>query len=448
MANTLLLLSDEHNPFVSEPYGHARVRTPNMSRLAAQGTLFQNAYCASPLCCPSRCALMTGRWPHELQAYSNCNLGLSDETETYAEALGRQGVYTAHFGKTDVHRTADKLGFDDIEYPHDRKQPGDTNHGRRPLSIRANAQQRASAFGPKENAFATDNNTVDAAIRWLEEKATTLSQPWVVVVNTHKPHFPHWVTPDLWEEYADAEDMPAHGKEHPQAKHPYAADLQKHFQTEKFTEEQIRGLRRGYYGCVTYVDQQLGRLVGALEANGLSESTNVIYASDHGDMIGKFGLWWKCSLYEDSVRVPLIAAGPDFQSGQTVRTPVSLLDLQASFFKNAGVAMPAERHGVALTEVPLEDPERAVFAEYHGHGTRSGAYLIRRGPWKAIFNMEADDQLFNLEDDPDELDDRASAEPAVLDSLRQELIRICDPEKENTRAHAFQDAQLSQIKQG
>jgi choline-sulfatase len=186
----------------------------------------------------------------------------------------------------------------------------------------------------------------------------------------------------------------------------------------------------------------LGRLIDALAASNQLDNTIVAYTADHGEMLGKFGMWWKCSLYEDSVRAPLIVAGPGFTPGQRVKTPVSLLDLQATIFAALGKARPAEWWGTPLQEVAPDDPQRVVFAEYHGHGARSGAFMIRKGPWKLIYNMAAPHQLFNLEKDPDEQDNLADQEPVMLEQLSSELRRICSPEEENKRAHEFELRQL------
>jgi len=445
MASTVLFMSDEHNPFYSSAYGHSIVQTPNMERLAASGTLFENAYCPSPLCLPSRSAFMAGSPVHRIQTYSNCNVRLDPTPPSYGRILRDRGVTTVYIGKTDVYAPAARLGFTRMIRPGDRKWPGDVNHRRRPLQIRANAAARADGFGPRSNAFRADAMSVDAAVAWLKTHARPDTQPFLLVVNTGAPHFPHYVTPDLWEMYAGAEDLPKYGPEAAPARHPYAHDLRRHFQTEGFSESQVRGLRRGYYGCVTWVDRQLGRILDVLEDLNLRNSVNVVYTSDHGEMLGKFGMWWKCSMYEDSVRIPLIAAGPDFAAGKRVRTPVSLLDLHATLFALFGLAPPPDSMGCPVQKIAEADADRAVFAEYHGHGVRSGAFMVRRMRWKLIFNTAAPHQLFDLETDPDELVNVYDRHPEVAASLEQELRRICRPEYEAERAHAFEDMQFEVI---
>ena len=445
MSNAVLLLSDEHNPFISSVHGHEYVRTPNMARIAGAGTVFENAYCPSPLCLPSRSALMSGRRVHELQTYSNCNTNLREDYLSWGAELKRQGVHSAYVGKVDTYADGEKLGFSDMILPGNRKPHGDPLIRRRPLFIREGAEKRADGFGPHENPYHADVRHMDAALEWLNTKAPEIEEPWVLAINLHAPHFPHWVTQELWDMYPDGGDLPAFGADCETARHPYAADLREHFRTELFTEEQIRGLRRGYLGCVTYVDTQIGRVLDTLAALGLTETTNFLYSSDHGEMLGKFGMWWKCTLFEDSVHIPMMACGPDFTPGRRVRTAVDSHDLQAALFHAAGAERPSDWVGTPLQEIPDDDAKRPVFSEYHGHGTRAGAYMIRKGDWKLIHYTEAPDQLFNLADDPDELKNLHDDEPRKTAELMDELRVVCSPEEEDRRAFAFQEEQLAVI---
>ncbi|MFC5649709.1 sulfatase-like hydrolase/transferase [Paenibacillus solisilvae] len=448
MTNSIVLISDEHNPFYSSVYGHPFIRTPNMERLARAGTVYENAYCPSPLCSPSRSAFFSGKRVHELQNYSNCNLAIPSEAPAYGSVLREQGVYTAYFGKTHVYAPADKLGFSEIHGWKEMKTPGDVNFVRRPLAIREGAADRANGFGVKEEAFDGDLKVMDAALRWLRETAPTLDAPWNLTINLLNPHFPQWNTEAYWNLYPEAADLPRLGRNEASANHPYAQDLRDHFETDLFTEAQIRGLRRGYAGNVAFVDDQLGRLLDAVDDGGFRSTTQVVYTADHGDMLGKFGMWWKCSLYEDSVRIPCIAAGPGFPEGERVRTPVDLHDVQASLFQAAGVKRPADWVGSPLQLIPADDAERVIFSEYHGHGTRSGAFMIRKGDWKLIYCTEAPHLLFDLADDPDERFDVLADHPVKASELENELRRICSPETEDERAHAFQARQSELLATG
>ena len=141
MTNVLILMSDEHNPLYSSVHGYPTIHTPNMERLAQRGTVYENAYCPSPLCLPSRAAFMAGQRVYQLQCYSNCNVNLDPSYPSYGRVLADQGVHTAYIGKTDVYAPGRDLGFSEMIMPRDRKWPGDTNHRRTPLHVRAGSSR-------------------------------------------------------------------------------------------------------------------------------------------------------------------------------------------------------------------------------------------------------------------------------------------------------------------
>jgi choline-sulfatase len=444
MANTILLMSDEHNPMVSSVYGHPTIQTPYMERMAEYGTMYRNAYCPSPLCLPCRSSFMSGKRVHELQTYNNCLVHLKKGHPSYGKVLADQGVHSVYIGKVDVYDQGENLGFSEMFQPRDRKFPGDINIQRSPLGIRHGAEEKANNYGLREDAFDNDTAKVDQALQWLAASAPKLDCPWVLTVNIVNPHPPQWNTQEFWDMYPEG-DLPKYGTEQASANHPYARDLRDHFKWDLFTEEQVRGLRRGYYGNVSFVDQQLGRLIEYLERSGLAETTNLLYVSDHGEMLGKFGMWFKSSMFEDSVRGPCLAMGPDYRVGAIVETPVDLLDVQASLFWSAGASRPSDWVGTPLQEIPDNDAERIVFSEYHGHGTRSGAYMIRKGDWKLIYNMDAPHQLFQLAEDPDELCNVFTQYPEQAQELEAELRKICTPELESTAAHQFEQLQIESL---
>jgi len=443
--NVALLLSDEHNPFYSSPYGDSRIDTPHMQRMADQGTLFENAYCPSPLCLPCRAAFTAGRHVHQVQAYNNSNVNLSDRFESWGAALDSQNVHSVMVGKVDAFAHSSKLGFSETIVPGDRNFPGDTNISRRPMKPRPGAADRSSEYGPRDDPHPHDDCVVDRAIQWLETRAPTLDKPFVLAINILAPHFPHYCRPELWEKYKDAEDLPLRGTDQASAQHPRAIESRLHFQTDSFPESDVKGLRRGYYACIDYVDQQLGRIMETLNRMGLDDSTNLIYASDHGEMLGQFGMWWKCSLYEHSARIPILALGPDFQGGKRIKTPANLLDVQAEFFRSTNAAMPADGAGVPLQDLPEDDSSAVAFSEYHGHAASDSAFMIRQGPWKLIYHINAPHQLFNLDEDPEELENRFESEGSIAAKLEGELRKICDPERESERADAFVAAQWDAI---
>ncbi|MCX8065600.1 MAG: sulfatase-like hydrolase/transferase [Candidatus Hydrogenedentes bacterium] len=446
--NVVLIMSDEHNPLYSSVYGHPFVQTPNMERMAQDGVVFENAYCPSPLCLPSRSSFMSGLYPHEHQCYSNSTL-LLDEFPGYGEMLSKQGVYTTYIGKADVYKNIEEMKFNEVILGWNRKKPGDTFISRKPLCIREESDKREKMWGPIPNAHKEDINVIDTAVNWLKQKGGVLTQPFFLAVNISVPHFPLYAPPALWEIYNGKGDLPRYGKEQPTAHHPYSVDLRRFFQTDLYLTQNIIGLRQGYYACVTFTDQLIGKILDALEETKLKHHTVVIYTSDHGEMLGKFGLWWKCSLLEDASRIPLIVMGPGFEKNRRVYAPVTLLDVQATLFRTFSVERPSYWHGDPLQDIQYQEPNRFIFTEYHGHGIRGSSFMVRKGEWKLIWNSDAPHQLFNLAEDPNELNNlfhQESNAPIIYWELKDYLFSICDPRVETQRAETKISKQLELIK--
>ena len=450
VVNVLILKSDEHNPLINSIEGHPFIKTPNMERLAKMGTIFDNCYSVSPLCFPARSAFMAGKYVHQIQAYNNCGI-FPGEHPSYGQILKEHGIHTVHIGKVDSYRHIDELGFSEThtgEWPKERG-PGDINFCRNPLAIRPlerpDGTPRPKSYGIKEKPFEKDEYSIQTAINWLTTTAKKMNKPWVMEINTSKPHFPMYVTQKLWDMYEGHDDLPQHGKETEPGQHPHSKDLQKHFRTDEFKEEWIKGLRRGYYGCVTYTDQKLGQLLDTLEQTGLINNTVIAYTTDHGEMLGQYGMWWKCSLYEESARVPMVIAGPGFFKGLRINTPVTQLDLLASIFRSNNCSYPNDWNGTPLQDIQNNAHNHVAFSEYHGHGTRASSYMIRKGKCKFIYYCEADNQLFDMESKEKESNNIIEQYPEIAREMESELRKICDPEKENQRAEEYIQKQLKAI---
>lgn len=433
-------MSDEHSRRFSSTYGHPVVETPQLDRLAERGTVYRNAYCTSPLCVPSRSSFMAGRLPHEIDRYNNSKV-IEGRFPSYGGVLAEQGVHTCYIGSAaNLYRDPYALGFSEMALVTSLRRPFE------PEAVRSVAVGRSTQplSGPAPGCFAEDIGFVDRSVAWLRDTAPGIAGPWTLTVNLLAPHPPYVADQEHWQRYAGRADLPEQDGEHVAAHHPYLQDLRGHGGWN-YSDDLVRSLRQGYFGAVSHVDDQLGRVLDAIDEAGLADDTVVAYTTDHGELLGRFGVWGKCSLYEDAVGVPLVVAGPGFEAGRRVATPVSLLDLQAAIFAAVGADRPAGWHGEPLQAVPTDDDSRAVFASYQGHQVRGSAFMIRRGDWKLLYNVGAPHQLFNLADDPDELNDRSAGEPSILAELETELRAICDPETAHLDALAFQARQLAEI---
>ena len=177
----------------------------------------------------------------------------------------------------------------------------------------------------------------------------------------------------------------------------------------------------------------------------------MIYTSDHGDNVGARGLWGKSNMYEESVKVPLIVASPaapdgDDATGRTCATPVSLLDVSQTIIDHFGAALEGVRPGRSLYEIASQPAkaDRVVFSEYHAVGAVSGCYMVRQGRWKSIHYVGFEPELFDLDDDPEEMVNLAGvpACQSVLARMHDVLRSICDPDAVNDQAFADQAAMI------
>ncbi|WP_066018561.1 sulfatase-like hydrolase/transferase [Endozoicomonas atrinae] len=446
--NVLVIKTDEHNPFLSSIEGHPFIQTPNLQELANTGTYYKSHYTASPLCVPTRSSWISGLRPHKGQFYNN-SVVFQKDYPSHGHVLREQGIYTVHVGKLDAYREASKLGFSEMHrlWSPEVQDPGDMNVARNPVSERPlesrDGTPRNAMYGVKANAFSKDEPIFNFAKGWISSTGLSLDQPWLMELNTSKPHFPCFTSQELWDLYEGHDDLPELDKNHPVAQHPVSDDLRKHFKTDQFTEEQVRGLRRGYYANVTYIDNKVGELINILKETGQLDNTVIIYTSDHGTMMGKYGMHWKSSMHEDSARVPCIISGPGFNRDTVSHTACDSMDLQATLFGIFGVQRPEHWDGEPLQGLALNDHERTALSEYHGHGQSVSSYAIRQGNWKYIYHYGQPAQLFNIDKDPQETLDLASTQSEKRKQLHNALLNYLDPDKEHHRAEDYIQKQLA-----
>lgn len=163
---------------------------------------------------------------------------------------------------------------------------------------------------------------------------------------------------------------------------------------------------KAYYGLVSFLDYQIGRVLQELDAQGLTESTRVLYTSDHGECLSARGLFGKFTHYEESGGIPLILAGPDIPEGLVCNTPVSLLDIHSTIYHGVGHTAPVHRHNTSLLDLAnTPEQQRSIFGEYHAVNSKHGAYLLTDNRYKYIYHVHEPAQLFDLEHDPEEIHD-------------------------------------------
>ena len=451
--NLLIIMSDEHQSGVMGCAGHPFIKTPNLDKLAARGTRFTNAYTPSPICVPARASFATGLYPHQTRLWDNA-MPYDGSIRGWGHALQDKGIGVESIGKLHYRAEEDPTGFDrehipmmvvdgvgmvwaSIRQEHERITMSDKNH-----------RMLGKYIGPGSSKYTEyDAAVTQCTVQWLTDN-TANDEPWCLYVGLVAPHFPLVVPQEFYDLYP-LDSLPE-VKLHPSngyQRHPWVEKQNILNDSEaKFVDaqERLRAMA-AYYGLCSWMDHNVGHIVDALESAGTLDNTRIIYTADHGDNIGARGLWGKSNMYQESVRVPLIDTGST--AGGVCNTPVSLLDISATISKHFDSEFTGNSDLIPLEEVADQpyDAERVVFSEYHAAGAVSASFMVRKGRWKLIRYMGFEDELFDLENDPEETKNVAQqAEYAeVIQVMRAELQKICDPVAVDQQAFADQAALIA-----
>ena len=433
--NILHILSDQHSPYVLGCYGDRVVQTPSLDRLASRGTIFESAYCPSPICVPSRMSMLTGRHPHQNHCWNNSHI-LDSGTPTFAHALGAAGYKTVLVGR--MH----SLGPDQLR-GYSERLVGDHSPNFEGNQVEIGSPGRGlldGTAGPTRVSLTNSGSgqggyqvhdeyvtaaAVDVLTRLGIERrsvpAQEDAQPFLLSVGYMLPHQPFVARRDEFERYR-GQVPPPRVPQRTEPEHPYFTWWRQRTGIEELSPEIQDRCRTAYYALVDRMDAMIGQVLDALEASGLAENTLIVYSTDHGEQAGEHALWWKQTMYEASARVPMLVSWPGvLPEGQRNQNVTSTLDLTATMLDAAGAPALPDMAGRSL--LPLlrgetttwEDEAFSEFCVEEGWFHR----MIRRGPWKLIHYHRHRPQLFDLQDDPDEL--RDLAEDPKFSSIREDL---------------------------
>lgn len=436
----LLMVSDQHSGQVMGCAGDPLVRTPNLDALAARGTTFENAQCAAPLCVPSRMTMLTGRHCSEIGVWTN-SCYLPSDTPTFCHSLGAAGYETVLCGRMHFIGPDQRHGF------HKRIMGdvgGHTHPGARPpnmpqplIGATGQGYNAVAVAGPGRTAYqAYDEAVLDHTREWLQQRAgSDDDRPFLLTAGFVLPHCPFVAREDLFEYYYQRIDVPEMPEGYLENLHPAMKAWREVRGITDLTDEQIRMARAGYYGMVEHFDEVVGGMLQALEDSGFGEDTVVIYVSDHGESAGRNGLWWKSQFYDHAVGVPMIMAGPGIPRGRRSEV-VSLLDLAPTLSELAGAPDVPRGSGQSLLPLmrdelsaPWRDEALSEMVNISPKYPFPGR-MIRRGPWKLIHYEGCEPMLFNLDEDPNEFDNRAQ-DPACRDVrgyLHDRVLEGWDPD--------------------
>lgn len=446
--NLLFLMTDQHRVDTLGCYGNPHVATPNLDRLAATGTRFDRFYTPTAICTPARASLLTGQAPfrHRLLANHERNVGyledLAEDAFTFPAALAERDYQLGLVGKWHVgtHRNAASYGFegpdlpgwhnpvdhpDYLAYLEERDLPpyritdpvrGTTPNGNPGNLLAARLQQ------PVEATF--EYYLATLAIELLEKYAAD-GRPFYLATHFFGPHLPY-LLPDSYYDLYDPElvELPVSIAETFEGKPPVQRNYSAHWTFDTMPLEVTRKLIAVYWGYVTLVDEQIGRILTRLDELGLEDDTSVFFTADHGEFTGAHRLHDKGpAMYEDIYRIPGIVRVPG-QPPQERREFVSLTDCTATILELAGCdPQPATDSHSLLPLVRGEHPDwsEELLAEFHGHHFPYPQRMLRDNRYKLVVNPDSVNELYDLDTDPHELTNRYP-DPA-LESVRLRLMR-------------------------
>ena len=443
--NVLLLVADDVNCDLGS-YGHPRVQSPNIDKLAARGVRFERAYCQFPLCSPSRSSFLTGRRPNVTQIRSNPRAGQFStdykptphfrefllDTVTLPQLFRQQGYFVARVGKLYHYGVPGQIGtsgLDDAaswEYfvnPAGRDKAEENRiFTLTPGSFGATLSWLAAEGTDLEQ---TDGLGATAAIGLLEQKR---DKPFFLAVGFYRPHTPYVAPRKYFDLYPlDKIMLPVLSAED-QSRTPEAGYASARKEQETLTDHQRREAIQAYWASTTFMDAQVGRVLSSLDRLGLAANTVVVMLSDHGYHLYEHGLWQKMSLFENSARVPLIVASPGAKSnGKSSKALAELVDLYPTLADLCGLPAPKYLDGKSLKPA-LEDPtanvKDAAFTQIR-RGSDYDGYSIRTARWRYTLwdDGRRGEQLFDLESDPREAKNLAadSAQASLVKDLKQRV---------------------------
>ena len=437
--NILLFVTDQHQRSTIGAYGGTIVKTPNLDKLAAEGMAFDRCYTGCGLCSPIRSSLFTGTYPHDHGVLTNIHLHpvreeLKPEKNILTPSMKKAGYRLGYVGKWHVANkyTPIDFGFEEYvslsDYAAYRKQLGI------PLPEEAmNYVTPVSAVDPVpadkcRAAFLADNT-----IRVMEKFASDTDHPFFLRLDFHGPHLPN-VIPEPYASMYDVNGItkPAGFDEDLQGKPAVQKIKRQHWEMENMKWEDFRWHMQKYYGEITLIDHQIGRVLDALDRLGLKEDTIVFFTADHGDTMGDHRIWNKdYTMYDQIYRIPFIARWPG-KIRPASRSDVfisQMLDLTPTLLELSGAHVPEGLHGQSL--LPLltggtQERRDDAFSEFHG--SHMGLYsmrMIETERYKYIFHSNDIDELYDHDSDPHELKNLAE-NPDYADILKDMKYRMVE----------------------
>ncbi|KAL4623241.1 arylsulfatase K isoform X1 [Arapaima gigas] len=454
--NIVMVMSDAFDGRLTFHPGSQVVQLPYVSYLREQGAVFLNAYTNSPICCPSRAAMWSGRFVHLTQSWNNFKC-LDKNYTTWMDILQQTGYHTKSLGKLDFtsggHSVSNRVEAWTRDVPFLLRQEG------RPVTDLTGDTSTV-------RVMTKDWKTTDTAVQWIRDMGASLSQPFALYLGLNLPHpyptnslgpnaggstfrtSPYWLKKVSREHISVPKWLPL-AEMHP-------VDFYSTFTkncSSNFTEEEMRDIRAFYYAMCAEADAMLGEVVSALLDAGLLSSTLIMFTSDHGELTMEHRQFYKMSMFEGSSHIALLMAGFNMKPGLEVQQPVSLVDIYPTVLDLIGIPVPPGVSGHSLLPLMYQSSSYDykarpswVLSEYHGCNANASTYMLKAGPWKYIAYADGSSvppQLFDLSTDKEELNNMAPQLPRLCQHLDKLLRSIVNYPVISQAVHHYNKQQFS-----
>ena len=416
--NVLFIIADDLSAQALGCYGNEQVKTPNIDRLAARGFVMDRAYCQYPVCGPARAALLSGLYPQQNKVTGNSDRDILSESlgdrPTMPQYFKDNGYTSVRLGKLYHMRVPGHItaGVDGPDHPaswsmkfnfksDEQWTPGKTEHhsGEKlkpdpDRSIHYGLGYGAAFFvveDPTDGSAQHDVRATDKALELMDGELK--DKPFFLAVGYVRPHVPLVAPKPFYEPYLAGQMKLPEQVENDHADIPKLGITGTGKRRGMKDEMARKRTLRAYYASVSFMDAQVGRLLDALDDNGLTDNTLIVFLSDHGYHLGEHDFWQKLSLHEESARIPLIAAGPNIEPGKRWEGLVESVDIFPSMCVFAGLPIPEHCVGLDLVSAREDPRETAYTLVRNGH-------LLRTKDWAYMRYKDGSEELYDMKNDP------------------------------------------------